>query len=230
MATGADIVKKMLQRAGVLTKNEEPSADELNDGLDALNNMVASWSNNSLLVYARTWEDFNLSSGVSQYTIGSGGDFDTARPNQILEAHIKSGNVKYENLSIVGDVVYNRYIDDLNITGYPLWLNFDNSNPLGIIRLYPKPSSALTLFMLTEKPVTAFTAAGVVSLPPGWERALIFNGAIEVSGEYGVEPPASTIKIARESKGNIQRAIAKVTTMDSQPMGGENGFNIYRGW
>lgn len=230
MTTGATIVKKMLQRAGVLTKNEAPSSDELNDGLDALNNMVASWSNDSLLVYARTWENFTLSGGTSEYTIGSGGDFDTTRPNQILEAHIKSGNVKYENLSIVGDVVYNRYIDDLNITGYPIWLNYDNSNPLGVIRLYPKPSEALTLFLLTEKPLTAFTANGDVNLPPGWERALIFNGAIEVSAEYGVEPPPSTIKIARESLGNIKRATAKATGIDSRPMDGQGGFNVYRGW
>ena len=44
MATARDIVTRALRKRKVLSSGEDPTADELTDGLDALNDMLAAWS------------------------------------------------------------------------------------------------------------------------------------------------------------------------------------------
>ena len=51
MTTASDIIKKAMQKVGVLTKSESPSSDESADGLDSLNDLLSSWSNESMFIY-----------------------------------------------------------------------------------------------------------------------------------------------------------------------------------
>jgi len=228
MTTGRTIITRALQIAGIATKNESPSADEMADALVSLNDMLASWANDTLLVYARTWEDFTLSGGVSSYTIGASGTFNTVRPAQIIEAHTKDANIKYNELAIVSDSEYNIRISNYNLSGFPEYLNFDNAFPLATIRLYPTPSTALTLSILSEKPITALTLDGTVTLPSGWDRALKFNLAQEISGEYGQKLDPMSMKIANDSLTSIKKQVTRSTPMD-YPSGG-GAFNIYKGY
>jgi hypothetical protein len=227
MATARKLIKKAMQKCGILTKNSEPEADELNDGLDALNAMLSSWANDSLLVYTRVREDFTLS-GVEAYTIGTGGTFNTVRPVAILQAYTSLGGVKYNDLNIISDVTYQRAKLEIGLNGSPLWLNYDNNYPLGTIRVYPIPNVGYTLTLLSEKPLTTLTLDTDISYPPGWERAIIYNLAMEIIGEYGQQLDAVTMKIATDSLNSIKMNVAKNTSMDSKPTHGE--FNIYRGW
>lgn len=228
MTTARQIVRKAMQKAGILTKTEDPSADEASDALDALNNMLSSWSNDSLLIYARSWETFNLSGGVGEYTIGTGQTFNTSRPVFIPSAYVRQAQTDY-NLSIVSDEVYNDYIMQKSTPGLPQFLSYDNGFPVGRIRVWPVPSTSYQLFLLMEKQLTQFALDDDAQLPPGWERALIYNLAVELAPEYGQQVDAVTVEIAERSRANIQRSIAKARSMDAQPMG-VYGFNIYTGY
>lgn len=229
MATTAlKLIKKAFQKAGILTKTQNPSADEANDALDALNGMIASWSNDSLMIYARAWETFPLT-GAQEYTIGPGGDFNTTRPIDIIAAYGKLGVTDYP-IAVINDEAYNLAIAMKTTPGQPEWLNFDNGYPLPKIRLWPVGGASYSLFLLTEKPLSSFTDLNaVVDLPPGWERALIYNLAIEISGDYDQEVPESVAKIAVESKSMIQKAILKNHNLDCGPQM-VNPNNIYTGW
>ena len=90
MTTGRLLVKKAMQRAGIITKNETPAADEISDGLDMLNDMMASWANDDLLCFARMLETFPLTSAI-EYTIGAGQTFNTVRPSAIVAATLRWG-------------------------------------------------------------------------------------------------------------------------------------------
>lgn len=43
MATAQDIIKGAMRKLGVLASNEEPSAEDATDGLEALNDMCNAW-------------------------------------------------------------------------------------------------------------------------------------------------------------------------------------------
>lgn len=226
--TARTIVKKALQKIGALVKSEEPSADEANDGLDALNALIDSWSNDSLNIYARTWESLNLVGGTASYTIGSGGVLNTTRPTNIVAAYIRSGGIDY-NLTIADDEAYNS-ISFKTAQSIPSFLNYDGGYPLGTIRLYPVPSAAYSLFLLTEKPLTSFTTLDTaLSMPGGTERALIYNLGIDLAPEYNQQINPAHAKTAGEALGLIRTKVAQVRGMDAYPQN-MTLRNIYSGF
>lgn len=227
MTTARDIVKKSLQKIGALVKSEEPQADEADDGLAALNALMASWGNDSLNEYARTLETFTLT-GAASYTIGSGGNFNTVRPSNIVSATVRSGSIDYV-VNIIDDSTYND-IPYKNTTGTPLFLNYSNAYPLGVIKLYPIDNGMTSITLLTEKPLNGFATLDTdMSLPDGWERALIYNLALDLAPEYNQKPDAYVIKVAQESLGLIRSKVAQVRGMDAFP-NGVRVRNIYSGW
>jgi hypothetical protein len=227
MVTARRIVKKALQKNGVLTMGEEPSAEMANDGLDALNAMLSSWSNDSMLIYARVRETFPLSANVGTYTIGPAKTFDTIRPMFIVDAFVRQNTVDYD-MSVVPDEVYDGIIVKTQ-NGIPDLLNYSNEYPTANIRLWPVPSTAYILSITSEKELSQFTLDDEVDLPPGWELALIYNLAILIAPEYGQPVDPVVVEVAQKSKGAIQTAIMRNRTMDAQAAGQGRRNNIYSG-
>lgn len=226
--TAKKIIKKAFQKAGILTKTQEPTADEANDALDALNDMLASWSNDTMMCYVRAWEFFPLNGGIGTYTMGTGGDFNTLRPVSIIDAYVRQGNATDTQISIINEILFNN-IQQKDIPGLPQWLNNDGGQPLTKIRLNPVPFGGLQLFILSEKMLTQFALNDNVDLPPGWNRALIYNLADEICSDYGQEMPASAAKIAITSKSLIAKSIQKNRNFDAYPQN-TNVNNIFTGW
>jgi hypothetical protein len=229
MTTALDIITKAMLKAGILTKTESPSADEASDALDALNDLLASWSNDSLLITNRVTELFTLSAGVGNYTIGAGQAFDTIRPIKIVESHIIDGIISYESMYQCPDEIYQGF-NLKTLQSIPSALNYSNAYPYGTIKLYPYPSTGYTLSITSEKELSQFTLNQTVNLAPGWNRALIYNLAVELAPEYGQPIEQMTLKTANDSKGAISRSIMKVRTMDAPPLSQIGRFNIYTGY
>jgi hypothetical protein len=206
MTTALDLITGAAKLIGVVRKSEALTADEAADGLVSLNDMLASWANNGLLVQARTWESFTVASATS-YTIGSGQTLSTVNPLVIKEAFFRIDSIDYP-LEIITDEEFQQITMKTMDTGYPEFLNYDNGYPTGRIRLYPQGAGQLHL--LTEKPLTAFSSLSTeVTLSPGWNRLLRYNLAIEISGEYAVDVPATVVKIASDAMTAVMRTIAK---------------------
>lgn len=228
MTTARNIIKRALQRNGVLTKDEDPSGDEASDGLSMLNDMISSWSNDSLLIYARQQENFPLVSGQASYTIGSGGDFNTGRPLQILTAFTRIGSIDYP-IDIIPDDAFDRITQKSISSSIPSAMKYEASFPLGVITIYPVPTTG-TLYIRTEKELTQFATLDTdVELPPGWNKALTYNLAVESAGEYGQPVDEATYQLAMNALGKIKTAVARNKTMDAYPYNGRDD-NIFTGW
>ncbi len=229
MTTALQIITKALQKNGVLTAGEAPAADMAADGLSALNGLIDSWSNDSLMIYARTTESFPLVSGQATYTIGTGQQFNTTRPIAIEDACYTRLSPNFdEPISVISDELYSQITSKATL-GRPRVLNYSNAYPVALINLWPVPEQNYTLFITSEKPLSNWTLYQDVVLPPGWERALIFNLAIDLAPDYGQPISDSMANGARESKGNIARAVLKNRPLETYPQLGavQNG---YTGW
>lgn len=232
MATVRDLIKKALKQNGVLSLNEAPSDEEATDAFDTLNMLMASWSNEQMLTYVRVRESFTLTGSQSTYTIGTGGDFNTDRPIQIISAvlRLSSGGVDYP-LTLITDEAYEEQISNKDVGGIPEFLNYDYGYPLGKIRLWAVPSTGHELHLTSNKELTQFTDIDdVVSLPPGWERMIITSLAVELAPTFGVSVTPDLMRLAKEAKGSVKSAITKTRTMDSRPEVGKGSFNIYSGY
>lgn len=228
MTTARDIIKRALQANGVLTKGESPSGDEASDALNSLNSLIASWSNDSLLLFVRTSESFPLVSGQSSYTIGSGGNFNTTRPLQILTAFVRIGSTDY-NISIIPDTAFDKITQKSINSSIPEAMYYSSAYPLGTITLYPVPTTG-TIYIRSEKQLTSIsTLDTVIDFPPGWERALIYNLSIDIAGDYGQPVSEATYAIAMDSLNKIKTSVARNKTMDIYPYNG-NDDNILTGW
>ncbi len=230
MTTARDIVTAALRKIGVGFNGTSISASEMQDGLDCLNTLIESLANDSLMVYARTWETFNLVSGQVEYTMGTGGDFNTARPSFIVSSYIRDGVTDYP-LSIIPDEMYVNYITQKDTQGIPAYINSDNGSPLVKLRLYPVPTNIYQIFILSEKPATNLGLDDEIVMPQGWKRMLIYNLAVDVGPEYGVPIDPMVMQIAQESKRLVRASVMRNRTMDSNPVriiGGrfENGWMV----
>lgn len=214
MTTALQFITGAARLIGVVRKGEALDADEASDGLSALNDMLASWSNNGLLCVARVWEYFTVTASTS-YTIGSGQSLNTVRPIDIKAAFFRIGTIDYD-LEIISDEEYERISLKTLTTNFPRYITYDNAYPYGTIRLYPQGAGELHL--LSEKPITSIsTLSTSVDFPAGWNRAIRYNLAIEIEPEYGVGVPPAVVKTATESLSNISLAIAKNRPIKPQP-------------
>lgn len=231
MATARNIITKALQKIGAVTKNESPSADEAADGLDSLNALLNSWAIDSLSISNATTENLTLTPNVGQYTIGTGAALNTVRPNVILAASARDvSNLDYQ-LQLVSEEWFQNNIGDKTQLGLPTYISYSASWPNGIIRLWPVPDQAYTLVLTSEKPLTELaTLDTVVNLPNGWERALIYNLAMEVAGEYGQQVPAEVVKIANDSLRLLQLNADRNRPFDVPPLMLNGRYNVYVGF
>lgn len=229
MTTVSDLLTDALIEAGVITMAQTPSASQLNRALTRLNNMLDSWSNDGINVFARTWVNYTLTPMQASYQIGTGAaDFNTPRPSSIASAYIRIGNVDIP-VAVINDQIYAEQIAVKNIGGPPKYLNYDNGFPIGLIRLWPLAGSSYQLFMQLEAPLGDYALTDTVSLPPGWNRAVIFNLAVELCGSYGQQMPEAGAAIAQKSFSLIRKQVLRQRSLDKYPMAISSN-NIYSGW
>lgn len=227
MTTARTLIKKAMQKVGILVKSEVPDDDEANDALDSLNALIASWSNYSYNITTRVRETFSLPT-TTNITIGTGQTFNTTRPIQIVDAYCSQGTIDYP-MEIVNAEQYDS-ISFKSIQGRPQYLSYDNGYPTGNINVYPVSSGGYTLTILSEKAITGFATLDTeLNLPEGWERALVYNLALELAPEYGQQPDGSVVKIAADSLGAIRLAVVRSRPVNSDLNLRVSG-NVFDGW
>lgn len=230
MSTVRDLIKRSLRLINAVPSGETPSADEFTDAFTVLKDMLASWSTEKLIINAKVREEFPLVASQGSYTMGDTGDFDTVRPMQIEGASV------LENGAEIPIEILNldqwQAVAQKDMSGSrPAKLFAEGTSPLETINIWPVPSSVITLFLYSHKPLTDFASVNDdIEFPPGYARAISYNLAIELCPEFGKSATAEIIKIADESKGNIKRMNIKSTYLEVDPaLLGNRRFNILTG-
>ena len=212
--TAVQIITGALQLLGVYDPTEGLTGSDSELGLAVGNDMLDSWSNESLSCYAILEQSANLVPGVQSYTIGTGGAFNMTRPLRIIgspgSCYVQDANGNNYGLALVTRAQWNMIGNrsPLTITSnFPDTLFYDPQFPLGILNFYPTPSSSYTAFWDSYLQLTDFAALNsAISLPPGYNMALKTNLAIMLKPYFAdgqIDP--DLIQLAAYSKANIKR-------------------------
>jgi hypothetical protein len=208
--TARDIIVQALRKIGVGSLGEVLAADEMNACLDALNVLLKSWSGRRLLTTAAIQESFALVGGTAAYTIGASviaPNFITQKPIRILDGcFIRDQNGSDYPLNVISRELYNSYDTKTN-RGLPTELFYDagatqQALQTGTITFYltPDTTNTYTVFLVSEKPFTVFASLNAAyTFPDIYERAMIYNLALEVAPEYGKTVHREVISSANES-------------------------------
>src|SRR4051794_34315922 len=86
--TVGDLIGRALRKSGALGTGQNATAEDLSDALADLNDMLAQWQRKRWLVYHLV-DVSKVSTGATSYTVGSGGDFNVTRPDQIAAAFVR---------------------------------------------------------------------------------------------------------------------------------------------
>jgi len=224
------IINSAGRKIGVVSTGETMPAYEAQNALSALNSLLGTLSVEGGMVYTTVIEAFTLTSAAS-YTIGSGGDFNTARPIEIEAIFIREDGGDYPLAQVSAESYANVFTKTLS--GIPEYFYYTNNNPLATIYLYPTPQSGTQLHMYSRKALTAFADLDTnYNLPDGMQRMLEFNLAVDLAVDYEKEV-SRTVKVeAMKSK----KAVLVYNSRHDYPTIGvddallDNGvFNIYSG-
>lgn len=210
MATSLDLIKRAMRLLGVYAIGEEPSNDEAQTGLTALNALLDSLANSGQLVYAKSLDSIALVGGTAAYTVGPSGGTVTTRPVEVLdESYVTLSDVTY-SLSVITLQQYND-IGQKTIQGIPRYLWVQPDMPNVTVTLWPVPDQAYTLKLWSNKVIGGTLAlATTVSLPPGYLRMLAYLLAEELAPEFQAPVPAAVEKIAGQSRRMLKRTNLEV--------------------
>lgn len=223
MATILDVIKKSLKPYGILT----PTSQQASDALSTANGMLESWSLERLYVYQIYDETVSWTSGQSSRTIGSGGNFSTTRPTHLMDGFTRISDIDYPYRAIEKPE-YDSIADKTTQGPYPDVIYYDNTATLGVLYAYPVPNATVSIHLNTWKQLQSFTAlTDVVTLPPGYRRAIESNLSVELQGDYPDIPlPASVVEVARQSKASL-KTFNTPTILANLGLGGGRRYDIY---
>ncbi len=202
--TAQELIKAAYRKLAIIATGETPSDDELADGLEALKVLLRLWSGEGITAEVIQEITHTLTAGDASYTIAaSGGDITADWPVEIMSGFLTVGSIDYP-LTIVDE----RSFDQIAVkthTGIPSRLNYKPSYSAGVIRMYPVPQSAyaMTLRALTlmDEP-SGLTSS--VAFPPFYDGPIIFNLAVHMAPEFGIEPSPTVASTAYQMKEMIQ--------------------------
>lgn len=226
MATARDLITKALQELGVLAAGEVATAVEADDGLLALNRLLDAWAAERLQIYTVTRTTWTITPNTdpNQYTVGTGGVVNVARPVFVSDGHVgfvdtsTSPSTEYPLVMLTEAAFAGIPVKGLTST-YPTRFYYNPTYPLASLRLFPVPTSATLTGVLYAPQQVAQLAAltTAVSLPPGYERMLLKNLAIELAPSYERFVSPTLAKQAADAKAIVKRANKRLRDLSIDP-------------
>ena len=216
MAVALDIIKTAMRHIGALATGETPTADEASDGLQALNDVLETWNLEGMMVYSGLVLPFVTVAGQSTYTIGTGGNWNTPRPIRISDAYCTVNGTDFP-IEIIGLSEYDGISLKTQQQSIVERLVYVNDYPLAKVILWPVPASVITVSLDSDTILSSIaTTATAISLPPGYQRALQYATAVELTAQYG-----NSIDVTRQAqatKALVKRANRQPQIMSFDPM------------
>ena len=199
----ADTIKAAYLNLGACDIIDGPTPEQYAQGLQSLNSMLKSWGV-ALTIYGLVDESFTLTAGQSVYTVGTGGNFNTAWAYSIESAFLRDSNGYDYPVGLISQNEYER-IGSKTTSYRPNGLAYNPKGyPTGTATLYPVPSEAYTLYWSAKKVLADFTSIeNELGIAPEYEEAVEYNLSLRLAPKLGATVTAELAALARMSKSAI---------------------------
>lgn len=212
MTTVIDIVKLSLKDINVLGSAETPDADVSADCLATLNQMIGQWQVQKLYVYAQKVISAPMT-GAQTYTIGSGGVINVPLPARIDSAVWRMDGIDFP-VRVLQSLQEFESIGIQTLSGNPWFIFYQRNYPLGIINVWPQPTSG-SLRMVTREQLTQYTTLTAdLDVPDEYVLAMRYSLAELISPMFGIAAPNNIIALARNARRVMKRNNTEILPLD----------------
>ena len=231
MATALDLISSALRLINVMAAGEQTPIDMANDSLLVLNDMIDSWNADRLAIYTVQSTDFPFVLGQQTYTLGTGGNFNLARPPKIEGM----STIQLTNPSTPVEIPIALYtweewqnqVPVKNVSGsIPLICYDDQAFPNRNLNFWPIPfdqPNSVRIYYWAALP--ALTLAAAVSFPPGYRQAFRYNLAALLAAEFAQPVPAVVAEIAVDSLARVKAMNMPELVLQSDLIPDPSGWN-----
>jgi hypothetical protein len=211
--TPQNVINQALTLLGVLFPAQTPSPSMSADAFGRLNQMLASWSIDRLMVYAIEKQAFSITTGTAAYTWGSGGTWNASpKPIAMLAATAVTATGLRLPLKLVTTAEWSEIADPAASSQAPQKLYDDGEYPLSNIGIWPTPSANMTVEVYAWQPIPQFaTLTDTLDMPPGYELAIVYGLAQMLAFVYGRPWTQENEEILQTAKNGIRSINAPPT-------------------
>ena len=189
--TAQELIASSLRLCGAIAGGEVPTADEFEDALAVLRDILEGWTVEGLTPHATLDQTFELTPQVATYTIGPLATWDGYRPIRIRAVTIDGCPVPLTRIQ------------------------YNATYPVATVMIDPclvEQGGSITLtselaFVLPDESVDELL------LPPGYIGAIRHALAVMLAPEYGLDVMPAVGQAAVKLKADLKRANIKHTAM-----------------
>lgn len=226
MTTVTEVITQALKDATVVGEGDSASAETMTDAFAVFQQMMGSWQENGMNVYAQVTSSFTPTGAIS-YSVGTGGDIPIARPEKIDFIYWRSNGVDVP-VQLLG--TYEEYLEIANKTqgGDACFGFYLPSYPMGTLYLYPQPNSG-SVFLTRSEALPTFTSiTDTIVLPAKYILPIRFSLAelFSVTFQTVISPAVSTM--ANRYRVSLRKSNTRVPILQ-MPAFTLGRFNINTG-
>lgn len=210
--TALTLITSAMSKINKLQAGEVPSAEDSAVCIERLNAMMTSLESEGMFNYTTTKTIATLPASTTSRTIGPAMQIPMTRPVKILSGSFsRVSNIDYE-LEPISEAEYNQISLKSSIGSVaPAVCFYDGGLPTGNIYFWPTASTSVELHLITPAPQgVAVTTSTTFDFPPGYQRMIENNLAIEVAPDFNTSPSPMLVAMASSSKRMLKRANMRI--------------------
>jgi hypothetical protein len=216
MSTALDIFTDAMQSIGQVGDGQSLSSTNAQLAMRLANRMLQKWSNQKLMLYLITQRPFSLSANVQDYGVGPTGNPFTGQTRPVfVESGVATipGSTMQNPLNILDKTQWDALPDSgvkAGTNGVPASVWVEYTYPNLTFHVSPIPSTIVAIRLGSWELLQQFTTLfDVLSLPPGYEEALVPNLAIELSDYFDQPISQNLAQLAADGLNTIKTVNAQ---------------------
>ena len=204
MATGLEIVQDSLYACGAYGVGDPLSDADAQLVLRRFNRMIESWANDGLTLFDLVADTLTMVAGTASYSTTSLAS--TLRPASIDSCYVTLSGIDYP-VRLIDNQTYQDFRYKA-ATGTPEAM-YPNANATDwTMSFYPTPNAAYVATVVVRRllATTRITLASTFTGPPGYEKAMVDNLAVDIGPSFGRPADQITVRAAQNSLSAIKAA------------------------